>query len=101
MPLPMPFASLWVFVPRRILPRETINENVRPPILIEIVGKREKIIGIGIVRPEAAFKPWNNLFGAIALLVFEGRVSRIKLMTLFKIRPFIPIGARYHVCFPV
>jgi hypothetical protein len=101
MPLPMPFSSFRVFVPRGILSREPINQDVGPPIAVEIVRKCEKIIRIGIDRPEAAFKSRKNLLGPIALFMFEGCVGRIKLVSLLEIRPFVPIRPGDNIYFPI
>src|SRR5260221_1200053 len=73
MPLPMSLAALWIFVPRRILSWKTVNQDVGPAVAVEIVGKLEKIIGIGVYLSQAAFEPGNDFFRAIALFVFESR----------------------------
>src|SRR5580765_7591732 len=90
MALPVAFAPFGVFVPGGFFARKAVNENVGPAILVEVVRKEEKAVGISIVHAEAAFEAGNGFFGAIGFFVFEGSVGRAELVTLFEVWAFVP-----------
>src|SRR5207247_3715271 len=99
--LPMAFAALRVFVPGSILAGKTINQNICPSILIEIVGESEKVFRISVVRPEPSFVTRNDYFGPIALLALEGGIGGIELMTLFEVRSLVPEGTGNDIHYPI
>src|SRR5690349_11241067 len=72
--LPVTFAALWIFVPSDFLAGKAIDDDVRPTILIKVIGEEEKAVGIGIVHAEAPFETGDGFFGAVRFFMFEGGV---------------------------
>src|SRR5580693_2999120 len=87
---PMAPGPLWVFKPMRGLARKINDQNVRPAIAIEIIDERQKIIRVGIVRPEGAFKSRDVFETAIGLLMLKGCRGRTVFMAFLEVRSFIP-----------
>src|SRR5258706_3326431 len=101
MPLPMAFAAFGIFIPGSVLAGKTIDQNVRPAVVVEVIDKREKVVRIRVVDAERGFEGGDLLLGAIGFLVFERCVGGIILMAFFEIRPLIPVGAGHDVHFAV
>ena len=101
MPLPVSFASFRIFIPGGVLSGETVDQNVRPAVIIEIIGEDEKSFRIGVVDAKPPFEARDGLFGGITFFQLESRVGRRELMSFLEIGPFVPEGAGDNVYFSI
>src|SRR5206468_3342467 len=63
--------------------------------------ERKKVIRVIIVHTQRPFKSCNLFIAPISQLALESNRCRIILMTLFEIRPFIPVWTGDEVRFAV
>src|ERR1043166_2315531 len=91
--------AFGILEPRSVRAGETVNQNVIPAVLVEVVGERKEIVRVSVVLPKRALKARHRDLRNLAEL--ERLLPRIILMPHFEVRPFPPIRTRHHVHFPV
>ena len=97
----MTLASFGVFVPSCFLSGEANDQNIVPTIPVEILDERKKVIRVLIVDTQSPFESRNLFTAPIRHLALESNRCRIIFMSLFEIRPFIPVRTGDEVRFAV
>ena len=90
-----------IFVPASVLAGESINQNVGPSVLVKVIRKSEKILGVGIVFSETSLEAFNIYFGAILFLGLKYCIGRRVFVAFFKIRALIPKRTDNHIHNPI
>src|SRR3954470_24897927 len=91
------FLAFGILIPGCVQARETVNDNVVPPIFVQIVGESEKVIRVGVRFAQSAFKSRDGFFGAVLLLELESLFGGVIFVTLFERGAFPPVRTGNHV----
>jgi hypothetical protein len=97
MPCPGRIAGFGVFEPGCLFAREPNDQDIVPPVLVEIARESKKVIRIGIVHAQGAFESLDRFIGAVGFLAFEGFCCGVIFVTFFEVGSFVPVGARHEV----
>ena len=99
--LPVALAAFWIFVPGRDFSGKTEDQNVVPPVLVEVVGEGEEIVRVSVVGAEGAFESFDGRLLAVRVLFLERLRGGIVFVAFLEVRSLIPIRARDDVHFGV
>src|SRR5215831_16662478 len=89
--LPMALAATWIFIPGRFFAGKGEGENVRPAVVIKIIGESEEVVGVSVTNSVGSFETSEGFFGAVGFLALESGIGRVELVAVREAGSLIPI----------
>src|SRR5215467_6400597 len=92
-----PSVASRVLIPGGILSRKPKHQDVRPSVVIEIVGELEEYVGVCIARTQRTLETLEGLFRAVRTPALESLSRGEDLVPHLELRTLIPEGSRNDV----
>src|SRR5882724_9883843 len=87
---PMALGAFGIFVPGSLLSGKSDDQDVVPPILVEVINESKKVVRVIIINAQRPFETGDVFRAGIGFLAFKSMGSRIVLMALFEVRSLVP-----------
>src|SRR3954462_2872885 len=101
MPAPVSVPAFRILVPGGVLAWKSNDQNVVPPVAIEVMAPGEEVLRVLILPSQGALKSGHTDFGHRPQREFEGLSRGRVLVALCKVRALPPVRSGHDIRLPV